>query len=183
MADDDEDNSKRGSKRGWVLSIVLALLTGPIGIGIFNRINPEPKPQHSGIPDAGHDRRRAAEAIGVEYVTALLRLDVDTLTARASVPFFLDDRVLLSKSDIRKRYEDQFRSARSNDDDVNIISVKTKTLGEWKDEGFDPSRDRLLKSITLADDNYIVVVTTPHDGIGIFTRQVGGDLTVAGFWD
>jgi hypothetical protein len=133
-------------------------------------------------PSPIFDPRREAELLGVQYATAILKHDLPTLVERASMPFFMDNRVLLSPDDVRRGYESLFKQP-SRDEDVTILRVETRTIGEWKARGLDPTHDRLLKSITLSDDDFLVGVTVPNNGLGIYMRRTGGALSVAGWWD
>lgn len=136
----------------------------------------------SAAPSPAVDHRREAELLGVQYATAMLKRDLPTLVERASMPFYMDNRVLLSPDDVRRGYESLLKQP-EKDEDIAISSVETRTIGEWKARGLDPTHDRLLKSITLSDDDFLVAVVVPHNALGIYMRRAGGTLSVAGWWN
>ena len=65
---------------------------------------------------------------------------------------------------------------------TKIEKVEARTIREWKTQGFDPSKDRLLGSIDLGDDEYRILITVPSNGVVIYTRRTPQGLTIAGFW-
>lgn len=133
------------------------------------------------------EQRKTAEALAVSYVNSLIKYEIENLTSQASFPFFSDNEIMLSKEDLRKYYSEKLGEAskrgQPNDGRIEITRIKARTIGEWKTEGYDVSKDRLLRSIQLDDGDFMIGIEYPHNGFAVYTRKVGGVLKIAGWWN
>ena len=143
-------------------------------------------------PTAEEQRKLSAKKLAEAWYAAYIRKDIGMLVRIASLPFFFDNETLSRLEDIETRYRNVFsqRAAAAKDEDPGpwqLRDMKIQTLSEWKQGGYDLQRDRLLRSITLSDDDFMIRIVieqgTRRAGIALYTRNVGGQIKMAGFWD
>jgi hypothetical protein len=141
---------------------------------------------------ANEQRRVMAKKLAGEWYTAYIRKDVRGLVRIASLPFFFDNEVLSRLEDIETRYKKLFLEKASapkgeGPEAWQLKDIKAQTIAEWKKGGYDVQRDRLLRSIKLNDDDFIIHIVVEigsrQGGIPLYTRNVGNQIKLAGFWD
>jgi hypothetical protein len=150
---------------------------------------PEPRaPVAAADGYGGFTGRQAAERIVSEYLGAHLSKDVEALMSLVDLPFYLDSEILVRRADLAEKFRALFTEITSVPVDFRIESVRAKTIGELKAEGYDPSRDRVLKSLYLEDTDYAITVVLGTLELGseaglLFARRTPSGLRIVGTWD
>lgn len=128
-----------------------------------------------------------AQNLGAKWFAAMKGNDVTSLIEMADFPFFFDQEILAGPDDMRRHLQKLSSRPRSSTEELQLKSIKAKTIAEWKREGFDANRDRLLKSITYNDNDYLVILTIGQigreEGVVLYMRGVGSEIKLAGWWD
>jgi hypothetical protein len=140
---------------------------------------------------AKEQRRRTARNLANEWFVAIYkRQDVGALVRMASFPFFFDNEVVVHPKDFEKKWKDIFSQVTSKGEDLStyqLKDIKAQTISEWKKEGYDVQRDRFLKKMEYNDGDFkISILVEKGDrkhGQALYTRNVGGQIKLAGFWD
>lgn len=133
--------------------------------------------------------RQEAEKIASDWMAAWLRGDAATVVKLSSTPFYFDQEILLQTADISRQFEKLFLEKGQLWKSLRIMSIKTQTITELQQGGYDTRRDRVLKNLYLRDEDFSVMVTTAKDiggsseGLLIFLRKTDSGLRVAGMWD
>ena len=153
----------------------------------FPTPNQEPSPAPS-VSDLA-SRRQDAEKLGTDWLAALLRNDVDTLVQLSDLPFYFDQEILVREEDLRNRYQ-QMGAKQKSPSLLKLQSIKVQTIAELKQGGYDTTKDRLLDSLHLDDDDFAITLmvgleglSSKAEGIGLFTRKRANKIKLAGWWD
>lgn len=135
-------------------------------------------------------QRAMARLLAKRWWEATQRQDVDALVRLSSVPFFFDNGPLERLQEVKERYTAGFAAPSPRGErrqDWVVTDVEAKTIAEWRSEGFNTARDRLLSVMPLEDGDFMIRLVlsngTRREGTGLYTRMVGGRLMLAGFWD
>lgn len=133
------------------------------------------------------EQRQGAENIASEWFAAYLSGDAATVVKLSSTPFYFDNEILLRPSDIRKQYEDLFSGKGGNWKNAKIASMKTQTIAELKQQGYDTNRDRVLRNLNLRDEDFAVSLSVSiqygePEGLLLFIRSTENGLRVAAMW-
>lgn len=133
------------------------------------------------------EARREAEKVTAQWFESWQRGDVDVLVKLSSVPFFLDNEILISVSDVRDRYQALVQNKKGVGK-FRVDNIKSGTIAEYKRLGYVTTSDRLLSHMQLTDDDIVVLlaVSTNNlegEGIGFYFRRLGDKVEMAGFWD
>jgi hypothetical protein len=150
---------------------------------------PEPRaPVAAADGYGGFTGRQAAERIVSEYLGAHLSKDVETLLSLVDVPFYLDNEIVVRHADLADEFRALFTEITSVPVDFRIESIRAKTIGELKAEGYDPSRDRVLASLHLEDADYAITAVLGTLELGseaglLFARRTPSGLRIVGTWD
>ena len=157
-----------------------------------NTEQPTPKPQESSPATLVSDlpkRRQDAEKLATDWLAALLRNDVDTLVQLSDLPFYFDQEILVREEDLRNRYQ-QMGAKQKSPSLLKLQSIKVQTIAELKQGGYDTTKDRLLDSLHLDDDDFAITLmvgleglSSHGEGIGLFTRKRENQIKLAGWWD
>jgi len=136
-------------------------------------------------------QRQIAKKLAEEWVAAFyLRQDFKALMRMASLPFFFYTEVLIRFEDIEKKYKDMFSQMTSKGEDLSKIQLrvetKAQTIAEWKKEGHGSQGDRFVRQMEYKDGDFRISIVLEKDnhkhGVVFFTRNVGGEIKMAGFW-
>jgi len=135
-------------------------------------------------------QRQEAKKLAEDYYASVLRKDVRALLGMASLPFFFDNEVLTRLEDIEKKWRDIFSQVASKGEDLStsqLREIKAQTISELKKEGYDIQRDRFLKNMDHKDGDFKISILIEKGnrkhGQALYTRDVGGVIKLAGFWD
>ena len=165
--------------------------------------HPGPGPGQPNQRDAGQDeprhRLRATcrqvhrdpkvdvERLVARWVDALLHGRAEDFVAVASEPFYFDQKVILTKSELRTAYEAASQKQGAGWRELEIQSIKIQTARELQGSGYDVSNDRIFTSLNLTLDDYTAIVTANYrghsQGMLVVVRRVGDDYEIAGLWD
>ena len=68
--------------------------------------------------------------------------------------------------DLRETYEELRSQKGDRWKGLKIVKIKTRTIGQLKDEGWDARRDRIIGNIHLEDSDYTVSIVFEEDKNG-----------------
>ena len=151
------------------------------------RPSPEPEGRDEARPTqlTLAEAQREAEKITARWVEAWQAGDVETLVELSSPPFFLDNEILISPSDVRAKYQP---AAQEGGKRFSIDRMMSGSIEEYQRLGYVKTNDRLLSRVQLAPDDLVVILivsteTLSEEGIGFYFRRLGNRVEMAGFWD
>ena len=131
-----------------------------------------------------------AEKLVTEWVGALMAQDLDAIVRESDIPFYCEKQIFVQRTDIRKAFGQLFaEKPRISENFGQIESLKVKTVGDLKREGFDARRDRVLKNLEMNEDDYVGIVTVGRAGTNaaesmlLFLRKKADGFKVVGTWD
>jgi len=134
--------------------------------------------------------RQMARKLGEDWYASISRRDAKALVRMASIPFFFDNELLYRLEDIENRWTNLFSQAAPKGEDPktwHLKEMKVQTIAEWKRGGYDVNKDRYLMKSEYKDDDFMIGITVEKDtrrhGQLLYTRNVGGQIKLAGFWD
>ena len=132
-------------------------------------------------PDQYRNPKVEIEKLVSKWNAAFLSGDVDTIVKLTAEPSFFDQKVLLTKNDLRNEYLRLYRERGEEWKELEVSSIKVQTLLQLKEEGYDVEKDRVFTSLNLDMEDYSAVI----GGMGVFvaTREEGGKYLVVGWWD
>jgi len=136
-------------------------------------------------------QRQMARNVANEWFVAIYkRQDVGALIRMASFPFFFDNEVVVHPKDFEKKWKDIFSQLASKGEGLSgaqLTEIKAQTISEWKKEGYDIQRDRFLKKMEHDEGDFKISILMEKGnrkhGQALYTRNVGGVMKLAGFWD
>jgi hypothetical protein len=138
-------------------------------------------------PAAGSANAIGAQALGVKWFAAMIRDDTTALIQMSDFPFYFDNEILAGPDDMRQHFQKLSSNPHSDTSKLQLKSVKAKTIAEWQKDGFDATRDRLLKSITYKDDDFLVILMIGNgeheEGTVLYIRRAGDEIKLAGWWN
>jgi len=139
--------------------------------------------------------KQVAEKIGANWLAAIEHQDIETLVRLSDPPFYFDSEILVQTADIQNKYTQTMNKMRGGEM-PKLRRIRVASIGELKNEaeanktGFDPKRDRLLSSLNLTDEDLVIILTFANkegtgdgEATGLYTRRVGNELRLAGFWN
>ena len=121
--------------------------------------------------------------------------NVDGLVSNSSIPFYADNKILNSLSEVRESYvamtnnfateQPQNDSTKKFVEKIELVELKIYKISELKNKGYDVSGDRSIRSLNLEEDPYIALVrfNTWHDYTELVFRKTGNTLKIAGWWN
>ncbi|NIS54654.1 hypothetical protein GWN42_22720 [candidate division KSB1 bacterium] len=127
--------------------------------------------------------KREAEKLTAEWFEAFEAGNVDTLVRLSRPPFFFDNEILMSESDINIRY--RTTAERSGDrESTRVDRIMSGTIREFKDLGYiDEARDRMMGRMKLNENDIAVFLVMKGEGIGFYFRRREEGVEMVGFWD
>lgn len=135
-------------------------------------------------------QREMARNLANGWFVAIKRHDVGTLIRMASLPFFFDNEVIGLPKDFEKKWEEMFSQMASKGEDFSAIQlreIKAQTIAEWRKEGYNVQGDRFLNRMEYQDGDFMISLLLQkgdrRHGQALYTRNVGGQIKLAGFWD
>jgi hypothetical protein len=133
--------------------------------------------------------RSAAQRVALEWVGALNKRDVGSAIDLASLPFLWPQEDIIRSGDsLRMLYAKMFsETAASNAVFISMVSVETRTLGEWRAESLHLPEEKSLKNVELGDVDfgtriYARLWGNRDETLLIYVRQLKGVPKVAGLW-
>ena len=158
----------------------------------------EPDPSPKSVPDSNpelglepvapaaaelsaEDALTLAEEMTAQWLTAWDQQDLEGLMALTGAPFYFDQGVLMSPTDIRAKYAEGLDNTSSGS--IRYDSIRASEVGELKQQGMLDRRDRILSNMRINDNDVAVIVMVQGEGIIYFFRRTGSTLKMAGFWD
>ncbi len=152
-----------------------------------------PSPAATALPTAAspglepHDARVEVEKLVARWCSAWLRGDASAFVGMAAEPFYFDQKILLTRADLRSAYEAVLREKAAVWREVEIARIRVETARELSASGRDLSQDRVFTNMNLTLDDYAVTLLLRshghQEGAVVVVRRVGGDLEVVGIWD
>jgi hypothetical protein len=122
-----------------------------------------------------------AEEMTAKWLTAWAERDIDGLMALTGTPFYFDQSVLISTTEIRAKYAAALQEKAT--DSIKLDGIKASEVGELKLKGMLNDRDRILSNLRINDNDVAVIVMASGEGVIYFFRRVEGTLKMVGFWD
>jgi hypothetical protein len=152
------------------------------------KLTPPAKPTPPSQPAAPKtDPRVQVEKLAGKWCRAWLAGDVDTFVNLSSEPFYFDQKVILTKNDLRKAYEDLFREKGHRWRTLEVLRIKVQIARELQEQGYDLTKDRIFKSLNLSLDDYAVRVGFRYqgreEGMLMMVRKTANGFEVVGAWD
>jgi hypothetical protein len=132
--------------------------------------------------------RQDAESLVGRWLGAMLERDVGAMISDTALPFYFDQQILVSEETLRRSFEAML-AARPEPPEWTIQSIRANTIGEIDAQGEDLQRDRVVRSLSMSDADWRVVVTVGlpgrpgTEGMAFFVRKVGGTMKLVGMWD
>jgi hypothetical protein len=125
-----------------------------------------PSPPKNSGPSLA-DQRLAAEKVAAEWLAAYISADASTLVKLSNTPFYHEEVLLLRISDLREYYDNRFLKKGEPwgwpAGPPTIKSMKTQTITEIKQAGYDISKDKAFSSLSLRDEDLKLVVGITYD--------------------
>lgn len=113
--------------------------------------------------------------------------DVAQLVSISERPYYFDREILISRESIAEKYRELLTAKPSVLQDVQINSIRARTVSEMKREGPHLRRDRIFNSLSLDDSDWGIEVRLPmgdrSEGMIMFAGVVAGRLRIVGMWD
>jgi hypothetical protein len=129
--------------------------------------------------------RRAAENLGSRWFIAFHNHDVESIARMSDPPFYIGGTLLLQGQDIRQEYEKRvFAPPGSDTAKVQLTNMKVKTIREAKAEGLKQADDPRLDTLHVNSDDFVIIfsINNSQHKLFLFTRKVGSEIKLAGFW-
>lgn len=212
----DNSSEEKANKSFWNTTIgtitkITALLTAVTGLvlavkpyfktdntsNVSEGTHPVSDSQHPTLPPP-IDYYGIATDMANQWCNDLKNKNLDGLVSGSSVPFYADNKILNSLSEVRGSYQvitDKFTPREISDsmhDNVSTVPVlselKIYKASELKSKGFDITHDRLFNSLNLEDDPYVGSLgfrsnSGKVDYVELVFRKTGNTLKIAGWWD
>jgi hypothetical protein len=105
------------------------------------------------------------------------------------MPFYFDQEILVRREDLETRLQATVARTADNLSAWKIQSIRATTVGELKAKGEEANRDRVLRSLSMteADWQVVVIMAMPGgsrtEGVAFFVRKSGGVMKMVGLWD
>jgi len=141
------------------------------------------------------DYSSIANTLANDWCSDLKKRNVDGLVSNSSIPFYADNKILNSLSEVRESYvaminnfateQPQNDSTKKFVEKIELVELKIYKISELKNKGYDVSGDRIIRSLNLEEDPYIALVrfNTWHDYTELVFRKTGNTLKIAGWWN
>jgi len=138
-------------------------------------------------PQVHRDPVVDVERLVARWVDAYMHGRAEDFVTVAGEPFYFDQKVILTKPELRTAYEALLREKGPVWREMEIQSIKIKTARELQGSGYDLSKDRIFGSLNLTLNDYTAIVTAKYRGQSgsmlVVVRRVGDDYEIAGLWD
>ncbi len=184
---------------GGVIALVVANINRPIppqaaapktNVVAPQQNTPTPAPvapRQDAAPTAPAVSAADVEKLVAKWLAAWLSGNADDFVSLASVPFYFDKEVLLTKADLRRKYSDLAAAKGETWKKVEIKAIKVQTAEELQGSGYDLTKDRIFRSMNLSNSDFAVTVQlgldSRTDGMLIVVRRQGNSLEIVGSWD
>ena len=180
--------------RAGVALLLTAIATAIVLVTVLrsgtDRPEPAPPPAPLSVPavipeDPAEERARVEGLVG-EWLGAWMSGDTDSFVRLASVPFYFDQRIVLTKVELRAAFDSLKTQKLDSWRAITISRIKVQTAGELQSEGRDLSRDRVFGNLNLTLDDYAVIITLRvgerEEGMLVVVRR-RPSLQIVGTWD
>jgi hypothetical protein len=133
--------------------------------------------------------RQETESFVSRWMAASLSRDVQTMLNMVEMPFYFDQEILVRREDLETRLQATVARTADNLSAWKIQSIRATTVGELKAKGEEANRDRVLRSLSMteADWQVVVIMAMPGgsrtEGVAFFVRKSGGVMKMVGLWD
>jgi hypothetical protein len=168
---------------GGLVALVVALISKTGTQGLQQGEQEPPKPPAVVRSNTTADVEKLVGA----WVGAWMQGRTDEFVNLASVPFYFDQKVILTKPELRTAYQSLLQEKGATWREMEIQSIKVKTARELQGSGYDLSKDRIFAGLNLTQDDYTAVVTAKYKGRSesmiVVVRRVGSGYEIAGTWD
>jgi hypothetical protein len=176
---------------GGLIALVVAIINRPAiqsnkhEVGVRTKTESTSKPPPEPIEKV--DPKVQVEKLVGRWIDAWIHGRADDFVSVASEPFYFDQKIILTKPELRSEYESLRKIKGEEWPMLAIQSIKVQTARELQNTGHDLSKDRVFGSLNLTLDDYAVIVTTKRDerveGMLVVVRRVGDGFEIAGTWD
>jgi hypothetical protein len=175
---------------GGLVTLLVALLSRPAPVkpeastvSAFQSNQATTQPGTLEPQDAAAD----VEKLVSKWLAAWICGRPDEFVALASEPFYFDQKVVLTKTDLRSAYESLRREKGDTWRKLEVQSIKVQTARELQSSGHDLSKDRIFGSLNLTLDAYTAAVSIKYqgrtEGMLVVVRRAGDRYEVVGVWD
>lgn len=198
----DSENSK--SKSWWttlpgIITAIAALITATGGlIVILNStgcLKHEPvNPNNINEPVISTKNLNPSKSIIINYDSLATAMsaqwyentksnNIDGLVTLVSVPFYADNQILTSLSEVREFYNKILREKGEGSTMPALTELKIYKASELRNKGFDITKDRFFQSMQFEPDPYIALLGFSGEYVEVIFRKVDQSLKIAGIWD
>lgn len=178
-------------KYWWIIVAVIALLLAG-GVAAYLKLRPSTDTTVATDTTATTDvpERQRVEKLAAAWFAATRDHNAPALVAMTEVPFYIGENfILASKSDVERELQLIVGSSDGSARNLVLRHIRPKTIAEWKAEGADPARDRVVSSLSMADTDWAADLGVGDLGRGrtnrllLFVRFVDGEPKVIGIGD
>lgn len=179
----------------WIRYVAIPLIGGGGLIGLWLALSSKPSQSpatdSTQIVSSKHEqsepsRRADVERLVSQWLGAWLGGDTDGFVSLASVPFYFDQRVILTKPELRLAFDSLKQQKQTTWQKLQVIRIKVSTARELQAQGRDLSKDRIFGSLNLTLDDYAVEIVSRYEGrdegLLVVVRR-GPPLEIVGLWD
>jgi hypothetical protein len=142
------------------------------------------------IPQDGRartDSRAEVEGLAGRWIRAYLSGDADGWIGLSSEPFYFDQKVILSRAEIKQMYLGLMKEKGEIWKELEISRIKVETARELQASGYDLDKDRIFGNLNLTLEDYAVTVRARlrgrEEGMVLMVRKGAGGYEVVGIWD
>ena len=124
------------------------------------------------------------EKIARKWFSSLKYGDVDTFIKLSGEPFFIGNKLVLSKNELRSEYLHEHSKKGDIWYKSKVLAIKVQTVKELKDQGHDLSKYTIIKSLNLTLEDYIItiriIIMSREDRILLVAKKFGDDYEIVG---
>jgi hypothetical protein len=121
-----------------------------------------------------------ATALATQWVEDIKTKNLDELVANSSVPYYADNSILTSLSELRAIFDTLTSSDKSF---PALTDLRVYKASELKAKGIDFSHDKFFIHLNLDTDPYVALLGFKGEYVELVFRKTGRTLKIAGFWD
>jgi hypothetical protein len=162
---------------------------GQVANEVHVAVSPAVRPRENIPQDAEVrlDPRVEVERLAGRWMRAYLSGDADGWTSLSSEPFYFDQKIILSRAELKQMYLEMLKQKGDTWKEIEIARIRVETARELQGSGYDLNKDRIFGNLNLTLDDYAVTVRARmrgrEEGMILMVRKGSGGYEVVGMWD